>query len=982
MEVNSSNLFVPLHTVGFVTDEAPFALEKLGDEYFIVVATGRYYQVYDLDQLRIRYISQRMGGRIDSLVSRYETVYVSMGNVIEGHNRHEKTFEVEHKSRVKGMVVLGELMVSWDRESLFVSDLGSGRFLSEILVDMDVSEEIVTVLHPATYLNKVLVVTSRGCELWNINTRKMIHRFGSIREVLSTTKSMSGGAAAGEGCGRQRVVSATTSSHPDVVGIGTQSGMIYILDIANDVVLLSLEHTPEQKGVCTLSFCSERPLLVSGCENGDLVLWDLENARVLSVLDSVHESEVVKVQFVPGVSMFVTSGRDNALLEFVIDSQSSPPRELRSRRGHLGSVAKAQFYNALPEKSRDLLCISNFKGRGYLGKTSTIQQHQNRIFSQSALKKKSNEDFRFPFNRLPPLIDVAFAESRHFDWPNIVTIHRGVHEAFVWSGHNSALTPNLITLAKSAQWLNDRRQQTNGSPLSSAPRGVTAKRRALPLAKAVSVSGCGNYTVVGYSDGSIHRFNLQSCIHSGRLDLPESSEINRPTMEVLSIHISHSAVVLCVLRDIYKYYLCSWSIKPIKYLDTKVISDRVSSSLPGGEESPETFISRLFGYLIALGFADGRAVLYDFQSQVVSREFQCGNSGILDIAMSSDSRWIVISTKSSELFVFDVISSNLLDWIKFRSPALCCAFDHSDAFLITSHDQSKGALSVWANKHALSVSVGAEELSNPPSEPICIEDPPNKAIYFEDSSPAPKSDDKDSTKASDSSDSDLPVNGDYDSSMPETRLMSFSGIPFPTLQAILFIDEIKERNKPMEPPKKPESAPFFLPNTAEFSSAVHKPSKEEDLDEVVSKDLSASREASTSLKTELQELLEEASSDCVDVFPKITQLLRSKSPSGVNLLLRQLGPLSGGTFREISLMLRYFRDSVRNRTDSELIQTYLNIFLTIHSTTILENQAELKDDQDTVGELTKLVKNDWGSLQNRLQNISCFLKFVTNIQMD
>ncbi|KAJ1606335.1 beta transducin-like protein [Cryptosporidium canis] len=980
MEASSSNLLVPLHTVGFVTDEVPFVLEKLGDEYFITVAAGNYYQVYDLDQLRIRYISQRMDGRIECLASRHETVYVSMGSRVEGHNRHERTFELEHRSGVKGMLVLGELLISWDRDTVLVSEVGSGSMRCEIHVDLDVSEEIIAVLHPPTYLNKVLVVTSGRCELWNVNSRKMIHRFGSIQEVLGSAKSVE--AVLDGSRGRRRIIAAEVSSHPDVVGLGTSGGEVYTLDLANDIVLLSLEHMPEQRGVSSLSFSSERPWLISGCENGDVVLWDLENARVLSILDSAHESEVVKVQFVPGVSMFVTSGRDNSILEFVIDNQNSPPRELRSRRGHLGSIVRAQFYNALPEKSRDLLCISNFKNRGYLGKTSTIQQHQNRIFSQNALKKKSNEKFKFSFNRLPPVTDVSFAESRHFDWPNIVTIHQGMHEAFVWSGHNSALTPSLISL-ESLQRPDSSRQPSDGHHSGFVSRGLTAKRKSLPLAKAISVSGCGNYVVIGYSDGSIHRFNLQSCMHSGELRLPENSEINLPTMEILSVHISQSTMALCVIRDLDNYYLSSWSIKPVRYLDTKTIMSR--ASLIKDEQSPETFVSRVFGYLIAFGFPNGRAILYDFQSHIISREFQCGHDNILDIAMSSDSRWIAVSTKSCELFIFDIISSNLLDWVRFRSPALCCIFDHSDAFLITSHAKSKGTLSVWANKHALSVSVGVEGLSSPPLEPYCIEDPPNKVLSAE--GPGEISESSGSTEVSETGgsgplESDMPVSGDCDPSQPERRLMSFSGIPFSTLQAILFIDEIKERNRPIEPPKKPENAPFFLPNTTEFSSAVHRSSSEDGQDEAVSRDLSSSKEPSSPLRTDLQTLLEEVSLDDPDAFSRITCLLRSKSPSGVNLLLRQLGPLGGGTFKELSQMIRYFKVATLSRTESELIQTYLNIFLTIHSATILENESEFAEVRDVILELNGLLRSDWDSFQGRLQNISCFLKFVTNIQMD
>ncbi|KAF7457590.1 WD domain, G-beta repeat-containing protein [Cryptosporidium felis] len=976
MQANSSNLLVPLHSIGFVTDDVPFVLEKIGDEYFIVVGTGHYYQVYDLDQLRIRYISQRLEDKIDHLAARYETVYVSMGNKIEGHNRHEKTFETEHKSKVKGMIVLGELLISWDKEVVAVNYLNSEEHSIKIRPEMDTSEVIVSVLHPITYLNKILVVTSKGCELWNINTQKMIHRFGSIRETLSSTRRMEEKLGGTEGI---EITTAVSTSHPDVVGIGTQNGVIYTLDIANDIILLSLEHRPEQGGVKSISFCSDKSILVSGCENGDLVLWDLEDVRVLSVLDSVHESEVVKVQFVPGVMMFVTSGCDNALIEFVIDNQNSPPRELRSRRGHLSSIKKAQFYNALPEKSRDLLCISSFKKSGYLGKTSTIQQHQNRIFSQNSLRKKFNEKYQFSFRRLPPIIDFSFAESRHFDWPNIVTIHRGMHEVFIWSGHNFALTPKLITL-EGVRGL-ETGSKISASPHSSLSYGLTAKKKSLPKAKAISVSGCGNYVVVGYFDGTLHRFNLQSGIHSGELCFSENSGINLPTMEILSLHVSNSTVVLCVSRDLDNYYLSTWSIKPIKYINTKTILKR---DFLHGQENEESFVSKLFGYLLAFGLSNGRVILYDFQSQIISREFQCGTNNILDITISSDSRWIVVSTADCELYIFDIISSTLLDWVRFKSPAVSCIFDHSDAFLITSHEETKGLLSVWANKHALSISTMGDGSFKPPSEPFFIEDPPNRVLSLEDPEESPSDG---NTTTSDfvkdnpfNEDSDSPEKGDFSQN---NKLMSLSGVPFSTLQAILFIDEIKERNKPIEPPKKPENVPFFLPNTTEFSSATSKGSKAEDGQNAIdSKELSQSKIPSAPLKTELQLLLESYSTEDSTTFSEITKLLKSKSPSGVNLLLRQLGPLSGGTFEELSRMIHYFNFSVLNRSDSDIIQTYLCIFLTIHSTAIIENKEEFKNSQDIFKNLNKLVKRDWDSLQGKLQNISCFLKFVTNIQLE
>lgn len=39
---------------------------------------------------------------------------------------------------------------------------------------------------------------------------------------------------------------------------------------------------------------------------------------------------------------------------------------------------------------------------------------------------------------LPPVIDIAVCQVRHYDWPSVVTAHNGLHSAMVWSAFNQA----------------------------------------------------------------------------------------------------------------------------------------------------------------------------------------------------------------------------------------------------------------------------------------------------------------------------------------------------------------------------------------------------------------------------------------------------------------------------------------------------------------------------------------------------------------
>ncbi|EEA07894.1 Utp21 specific WD40 associated domain-containing protein [Cryptosporidium muris RN66] len=991
MENNtSSNILSPVHSIGYIIDKVPFIIEKLGTEYFVIVSIGYYYQVYDLDHLRIKYISVRMPEPIENMTVHYEVVYISMGRSIQGYHRFQKVIDLPnlHKTNIVGMFILGDYLISWDKSIVVVTDIKNKCTITEIQIDIDISSNIVTVLHPISYLNKILIVHSKGCELWNIRTNKRIHIFASLDSaILNSSSSVL----------RNSTIhnlsinfsTATCSNHPDIIGIGTKCGRILVLDLVNDIVLSQFQHSPEQGSVTTLSFQTDKPYLVSGCENGDVVLWDLEKTKVVHIIESVHESQVAHVSFVPGMPIFITSGHDNSLVQYILDGVNLTPRELRSRRGHSNPITWMSFYNALPEKGRDILCASNSHTCGYLGKISRIQQHQNRIFSQNALKKKFNESCFLPFKRLPPIVDVASAASRHYDWANIVSVHEKMHQVFVWSGHSSVLIPRYLTLEK---YLKSRNKNEKSHLLNSSitSHAVTTSKRLLPIAKAVGVTECGNYAVVGYSDGTIHRFNLQSGLHSG-----EFVNKNETPRSILAIHISKSTLLLSVEHDEFNYYLSIWSIKPIKHLNTSTIGELKNNS------HSEPFVSRLWGVFIGFGFSNGRVILYDYQSQIISREFKCTESSITDLTMSTDGRWLVISSTNSEMFIFDIISSSLLDWIKFKSPVIRCIFDDSNTFLVTSHSHSNGSLSIWANKLALTLNTSSDGLPKQPTKPILIEDPPNNFISDIEANERPSQDNESGIPdcmQTDPTTSLIHNTGNEKVDIAEKKLKSelieLSGLPIATIQSLLYLDVINERNKPVEPPKKPEDAPFFLPSMTD--------SKFDDygnVDEIEHKKsqskINYSKETNNNkpvlesgFKSELQILLssiayiESNKDESEDIISKITKLLKSKSPSGVHLLIKQLGPLSGGDIEEIVNMACYFEYAISLKTDADLLQAYLHIFLENHSDVILENIEHHDRLGRIIESLNKSTSADWAKLQNYLQDISCFLKFATNIQMD
>ena len=124
-----------------------------------------------------------------------------------------------------------------------------------------------SILHPATYLNKVVVASSQGdMQLWNIQTqfasiqcfgcfrtnaclRTLIHNFPPSRLLTSPETLASGSSERG-----RAITSVVQSPAIDVVGIGFTSGEISVYDIRADERLMRM--FMEGRGIRALGFRS------------------------------------------------------------------------------------------------------------------------------------------------------------------------------------------------------------------------------------------------------------------------------------------------------------------------------------------------------------------------------------------------------------------------------------------------------------------------------------------------------------------------------------------------------------------------------------------------------------------------------------------------------------------------------------------------------------------------------------------------------
>ncbi|KYF46612.1 WD domain, G-beta repeat-containing protein [Toxoplasma gondii TgCatPRC2] len=1033
-----SVLFHPVRMLGKVTEAVPFGLARLGTEHFITCSTGRAFQVFEGEKLRLVFSSPPLGHKIRHMAVHHSTVYTAGKYEVFGWEKLEKVAEflpAKHAHRavpdapefkLRGLLVLGEWLLTFSGVELCVWNRLSGElvrrcenrdFFASAAAAKRRLPLFTALVHPPTYLNKVLVGFDSGALLLlNLRTGQVVHqlkcldtsapdagegvqarRAGTGSEVSDSEEDNSSAArvfaslASSASSAWGAVTVAALSPEPDVVAVGFLSGRIAVVDLRRDELLLEFAHSPAQGPVLALAFRNDafasqasvdaadmRAVLVSGAKNGDLVVWSLDGGRFLGSLDNAHEGPIRSLQFYAGQPILVSSGEDNSLVMWIFDQPTGLPRELKSRRGHIGPVGFMSFYDGIQEGT-ELLTTSTLRGCGRVARTSLIRHQQNCVFSAKCFRKKAIE-WGFRSKRFPPAVtDIAFASSRHFDWPNVVSLHRGAHAALVWSFHEKTLTPTALRVSRHA----------------STP------------ATAVAVSGCGNFVVVGYADGSLHRFNLQSGKHRGAFAGPRTRSHGTGAATpagiqraICAVAILHSSTVVAASSHPSDVALSLYS------LTTHAFERRLQ--LPTSRGPIASFVVSPNSSLLAVSTQEGAVFLVDILSHTVIRTIykEGAPAAPSAIAFSPDARWLAVASRPGAsqgptLYIYDILSATVIDWMRFKSPVLALTFDPTGTFLLTSHEHAHGGVFVWANKHAFDPALTAPLLHASPLEPLDVEDP-----VVEVAGEGTEGDTETQEAAEPSRSSLL-----YKTKRAPlfSGAFTLSSVPPAKLQAIVSIEEIKEKCKPVEPVAAPVSAPFFLPTRYEGTQAKFAPAEESASSDGEATGLGEDAVAFFSgkkgtqgedekkprqkifdngrldVRSELQKLLAVSEAESPKAkeerYLQILKYLKSLSPSGVSLAVHQIGMLAGGSDQEIEEMVRVFHYHVKRRHEADLVQSLLNVFLKAHGDVLL-SAAPDSALAALVADLERLLRGDWQTLEEQFALLQCHLKFLTHLQME
>ncbi|KAJ0792674.1 putative small-subunit processome, Utp21 protein [Helianthus annuus] len=213
-------------------------------------------------------------------------------------------------------------------------------------------------------------------------------------------------------------------------------------------------------------------------------------------------------------------------------------------------------------------------------------------------------------------------------------------------------------------------------------------------------------------------------------------------------------------------------------------------------------------------------------------------------------------------------------------------------------------------------------------------------------------------------------------------LVTLSLLPKSQWQSLINLDIIKARNKPIEPPKKPENAPFFLPSIPSLSGEIVFKASEPMDEEKPTHDDKFTRFTDLPSSPFVQFLQSSVETKNFEAF---TDYLKSLSSSTLDVELRMLQIIDDDDEQEpekrpelitLEQLLDYFIHEISHRNNFEFIQALIRLFLKIHGESI-RRQSKLQGKAQKLLEVQSAV---WQKLDGLFQSARCMVTFLSNSQ--
>lgn len=822
-----------------------------------------------------------------------------------------------HSSKLKFLLPIGLQLISVDENSqMCLIDVRNKELVAEVPFHNHLFK-ISAILHPSTYINKVLLGSEQGSlQLFNVRKQKTIYTF--------------------KGWG-QKVTCLCQSPVIDVVAIGLANGDIYLHNLKSDTTLIRFNQ--EWGEVVRLSFRTDgASLMVSTSNAGHMAIWDLENERLHRQIRNVHNGPITGCEFIHQEALLVTSSSDNRLKVWRFDELNDRGLLLHSREGHSLPPTKIRFYS---ESGHQILSASaDCTLRNFSIYSERLHKSLGTATTNRKLAKRMGAD-KDPY-KMNAITDFAFQLTREKEFDNIVTLHADTLEAMSWSGDKCRLGEHRLMHKRFA-----------------TVHGIRAT--------AIELTTCGNFALIGYTTGHIDKFNIQSGLHRATFSTEEDLQ-RTPDYDA-------KYEVTCLAVDELSTTLISANAKKLKFWSMK--STKLVACLELKGWINKMTINRQSG-LLAVGQSVSRSdyliSVVDVETRRVIREFNSWLSKINDFVFTSDCKWLIVAFEDKSCRVYDLVSAVEVDHFLFSSACKSLTISPNNEFLATSHVDQKGIF-LWSNVTLYIPKVLRKLKSS--HQPRLLDLPiarPDRTQEEEDEEDA----DQEQLNVDRTADEDqMEVEVLYKS--PEQlseELITLSALPTSRWKNLINLDLIKQRNKPTEPLEKPKDAPFFLPVTSglnpQFDFGLENKKNDED-------GQSNSRIINRLVAfTEFGEVLFNAGIGDKDYRP-VLEKLKEMGPSAIDMEIRSLDslpPANSGIDVKKPILLLFFLEAIDQllalNTDFELLNSYLALFLKAHGDLLIKYPAYIKKARS----ILERLESSWDRIDQLFAENTSVLNYI------
>lgn len=906
MEQPSSNLFEGYRSVGHVTGPLPFIVRhgKNPKDTRIITIVGKTFHTYSIN-LSLLEVSIPHETDIRMLIADLRNVYTASGRSViswaRGSKKLLERFDNGHQADIRMICKFGaDRIISVDDDNVLFSWNVKDKEILNIISFEEGNFKISTLCHPFNYKDKILVGSEQGqLELWHVPKEQSLYKFKGWDSAVTCL---------------------TQSPIEDVVAIGLADGHVYVHNIKFDEIVMKIYQ--EYGSVTSMSFRLDgQPYLVTASEVGHLMIWNLERRRLSAQIRNAHCDRISKCQFIRNESLLVTSGTDNSLKIWTMDMSDGSGTLLCQRDGHNKSPSFIRFYGP---KEFNLLSA---------GHDSTLKmfhiysERLNRNLGTARMNPKSKiKTNRDTINKLPPITCFSAETSKEKQWDNIACCHKNSSLVTTWNYDKCKMGEHFIMQPSFDK--ND------------------------VFATCVCVTSCGNFLVIGFSNGLIFKYNMQSGIFRQTYECSEVSEHRAHNGSVNGLNVDSLGIILISGGSDSKLRL--WNFKTGLLLVTTDCFAKIQKLELHRENN-----------MLAIALDKQDIEVMDLETRTLVRRFST-KSNVLDMVFSPDSRWLIVSYEDTSIRTWDLNLGKLIDAFRLSSPCISLSISATGEFLATAHEDSLG-INIWCN-YTIYCPTQLKSID-------CDRTPPLLDMPFVRC-------DELSTDEQEDEDQTLPSEGDilgvvYVS--PEQlheNLITMSGLPASRWKNLLNIDEIRAKQLIEEEERKgpkPLKVPFFIPVKDGLKPKLDKDA----VVELNKKGDSIEQEAMLQSKIQELSLLSPLAQSLVacaasNDYSSFLSQLRELGPSATDAEIRSLGKDTCGDNQPMLCFLAAIEQGLKKNMDYELISSWLALFLKAHSDLI---QADPEVNSGCL-QLLDPVRSKWLRLSEEFNQIFCVLNFV------